>query len=216
MYSFEDEKEKRVCHGREEVPLMGKHRPSGDGMVRLRESGRWECRMVVSHKKNGDSIFHYVSSNTQKKMLDKLHRDMDAYWSADLSEESRNPGGRRPLLTQPGGTLTTGETKTYVGTRKIILPARQICCTSGGAAGHPVPRPPTYLCHPCPSLRRGWQAPLRLGHTNTSFALDTYAHVTEEMRRQAARVVGVYLPDIFGNELKPWQRAASGAAAAST
>lgn len=93
MYSFEDEKEKRVCHGREEVPLMGKHRPSGDGMVRLRESGRWECRMVVSHKKNGDSIFHYVSSNTQKKMLDKLHRDMDAYWSADLSEESRNPGG---------------------------------------------------------------------------------------------------------------------------
>lgn len=55
-----------------------------------------------------------------------------------------------------------------------------------------------------------------LGHTNASFTLDTYAHVTGEMQRQAARVVGDYLTDVFGKELKPWQRAPSGAAAAST
>ena len=54
-----------------------------------------------------------------------------------------------------------------------------------------------------------------LGHTNASFTLDTYAHVTGEMQHQAARVVGDYLTDVFGKELKPWQRT-SGAAAAST
>ena len=37
---------------------MSKRRPSGDGMVRKREDGRWEGRIVVGHKENGDSIFH--------------------------------------------------------------------------------------------------------------------------------------------------------------
>ena len=43
-----------------EVKNMGKRRPSGDGMVRKREDGRWEGRIVVGHKENGDSIFRYV------------------------------------------------------------------------------------------------------------------------------------------------------------
>ena len=29
---------------------MGKRRPSGDGMVRKRDDGRWEGRIVVGHK----------------------------------------------------------------------------------------------------------------------------------------------------------------------
>ena len=36
---------------------MGKRRPSGDGMVRKRDDGRWEGRIVVGHKANGDPIF---------------------------------------------------------------------------------------------------------------------------------------------------------------
>ena len=36
---------------------MAKRRPSGDGMVRKRDGGRWEGRIVVGHKENGDSIF---------------------------------------------------------------------------------------------------------------------------------------------------------------
>ena len=32
---------------------MAKRRPSGDGMVRKREDGRWEGRIVVGHKQNG-------------------------------------------------------------------------------------------------------------------------------------------------------------------
>ncbi len=39
---------------------MAKRRPSGDGMVRKRDDGRWEGRIVVGHKENGDSIFRYV------------------------------------------------------------------------------------------------------------------------------------------------------------
>lgn len=35
---------------------MAKRRPSGDGMVRKREDGRREGRIVVGHKDNGDSI----------------------------------------------------------------------------------------------------------------------------------------------------------------
>ena len=38
---------------------MAKRRPSGDGMVRKRDDGRWEGRIVVGHKDNGDSIFRY-------------------------------------------------------------------------------------------------------------------------------------------------------------
>ena len=36
---------------------MAKRRPSGDGMVRKREDGRWEGRIVVGHKQNGEPIF---------------------------------------------------------------------------------------------------------------------------------------------------------------
>lgn len=45
-----------------------------------------------------------------------------------------------------------------------------------------------------------------LGHTNASFTMDTYAHVTTEMHYKAAGIVGEYLEDIFGKELKPWER----------
>ena len=45
---------------------MAKRRPSGDGMVRKREDGRWEGRIVVGHKENGEPIFRYVLAKTQK------------------------------------------------------------------------------------------------------------------------------------------------------
>ena len=68
---------------------MAKRRPSGDGMVRKREDGRWEGRIVVGHKDNGDSIFHYVSAKTQKALLEKLHKSIDEYDGAELTEDSR-------------------------------------------------------------------------------------------------------------------------------
>ena len=68
---------------------MSKRRPSGDGMVRKREDGRWEGRIVVGHKQNGEPIFRYVLAKTQKELLAKLHRDMDLYQDAQLTEDSR-------------------------------------------------------------------------------------------------------------------------------
>ena len=49
---------------------MGKRRPSGDGMVRKRDDGRWEGRIVVGHKANGDPIFRHVYAKTQKALTD--------------------------------------------------------------------------------------------------------------------------------------------------
>ncbi|RHR08187.1 site-specific integrase [Pseudoflavonifractor sp. AF19-9AC] len=67
---------------------MGKRRPSGDGMVRKREDGRWEGRIVVGHKANGDSIFRYIYADTQKELTAKLRQNINAYQGVDLTEES--------------------------------------------------------------------------------------------------------------------------------
>ena len=68
---------------------MGKRRPSGDGMVRKRDDGRWEGRIVVGHKENGDSIFRYIYADTQKELTAKLRQNIDIYQGIDLAEQSR-------------------------------------------------------------------------------------------------------------------------------
>ena len=68
---------------------MAKRRPSGDGMVRKRDDGRWEGRIVVGHKKNGAPIFHHVYANTQKELTDKLHQSIERYQDVELTEDSR-------------------------------------------------------------------------------------------------------------------------------
>ena len=45
----------------------------------------------------------------------------------------------------------------------------------------------------------------RYGFFNASFTLDTYTHVTSDMQKQACGIVGGFMEDIFGKELKPWQ-----------
>ena len=72
---------------------MAKRRPSGDGMVRKRADGRWEGRIVIGHKDNGDSIFRYCSAVTQKELLRKLHQDIEEYRDVDLCEDSKMPLG---------------------------------------------------------------------------------------------------------------------------
>ncbi len=67
---------------------MAKRRPSGDGMVRKLESGRWQARIVVGHKDNGDPIFRYAYGATQKEMTGKLHQLIGAYQGAELTEAS--------------------------------------------------------------------------------------------------------------------------------
>ena len=62
-----------LCVAERRRKAMAKRRPSGDGMVRKREDGRWEGRIVVGHKENGDSIFRYVYADTQKEQIGRAH-----------------------------------------------------------------------------------------------------------------------------------------------
>ena len=45
-----------------------------------------------------------------------------------------------------------------------------------------------------------------LGHTNASFTLDTYTHVTPDMQQEASHIVGGFLENLLGKDLKPWQK----------
>ena len=38
---------------------MAKRRPAGDGMVRKRDDGRWEGRIVIGHRENGEPLFRW-------------------------------------------------------------------------------------------------------------------------------------------------------------
>ena len=402
---------------------MGKRRPSGDGMVRKREDGRWEGRIVIGHKENGDPIFRYLSAGSQKALVERLSRERNIYQGVDLTEDSRMTLGewldrwleervapsvrestlesyryhirhhikprlgskpigkitaddvqklyreiqncgriqedpvwghalsgstvrrlhgvfhmamraavrahlipknptegvtlpkketvpkqvlndaqlerfmkevqndpiwhdffytelttglrqgeicglmwsdfdeahgtlsvRRTLHIQKGGRLVTGETKTGTGKRTITLPPS----TAGLLAQRkkssysqwifPNPLRPEQPANPNAAynhlktlLKRAGLPSIRfhdlrhtfathalasgvdaktlsgiLGHTQASFTLDTYTHVTGDMQRQAAQVMDTFMTDIFGKELAPWQREENQAAAAST
>ncbi len=68
---------------------MAKRRPSGDGMVRKRSDGRWEGRIVVGHKENGKPIFRYLSTKTQKDLLEKLRAEKEKYLGVEITEQSK-------------------------------------------------------------------------------------------------------------------------------
>ena len=384
---------------------MAKRRPSGDGMVRKRDDGRWEGRIVVGHKENGDSIFRYVYAPTQKELSAKLRQHIDSYQGADLTEQSRmtlsewlnqwlenmadtlrpntlrnyrsyienhirpglgnkqlsritpkdvqrfyeklsdclasgtvrrihttlhgalkaaqqahliasNPTEQiiapkfsyrakqvltdeqldvfmrviaedeiwcdffytelttglrrgeicglkwedfdevagtlkvcRTVYREAGGELTAGDTKTNAGTRKILLPASTAAVLSerkesalsewifpnllkpeqptdpGSAyrqlkvllkrAGLPNIRfhdlRHTFATH---ALASGVDVKTLsgiLGHTRAAFTLDTYTHTTGDMQKRASEVVGNFLTDIFGEELRPWEESARAA-----
>ena len=401
---------------------MAKRRPSGDGMVRKREDGRWEGRIVVGHKENGDSIFRYIYADNQKELTAKLRQNIDAYQGVDLTEDCRmtlaewldrwleqmaltlrpstleqhrgnfdrhvkpylgqkkltqltaadlrelyrtllergrigprrdsgpglspttvrgihaalhqalraavdqglmpgNPAeqaeppkiahkalcilsqeqmeiflaatdrdpvwrdffytelttglrlgeicglmwsdfdGRKGTLSvsrtlhkEKGGRLVAGDTKTYAGTRKILLPSttaerlaeQKKHSYSQWIFSNPLhPEAPlnpstayrqlkkilretglpelrfhdlrhTFATHALASVVDAKTLSGILGHTKASFTLDTYTHTTGDMQKRAAEIVGGFLTDYLGEEMKPWQGAESAATAAST
>ena len=174
-------------------------------------------------------------------------------WS-DFDEAHGTLSVRRTLHIQKGGRLVTGETKTGTGKRTITLPPS----TAGLLAQRkkssysqwifPNPLRPEQPANPNAAynhlktlLKRAGLPSIRfhdlrhtfathalasgvdaktlsgiLGHTQASFTLDTYTHVTGDMQRQAAQVMDAFMTDIFGKELAPWQREENQAAAAST
>ena len=62
----------------------------------------------------------------------------------------------------------------------------------------------TFATH---SIRSGVDAKTLsniLGHTNASFTLDTYTHVTTEMQDRASEIVGNFMEELLGKDLMPW------------
>ena len=112
---------------------MSKRRPSGDGMVRRRDDGRWEGRIVVGHKSDGNPIFRYVYGKTQKELLDKLHRSIEVYDGAELTEDSSltlgawldrwmdeyAPATSRPSTLQGYRSYAANYIKPFLGKKKI-------------------------------------------------------------------------------------------------
>lgn len=90
---------------------MAKRRPAGDGMVRRREDGRWEGRIVIGHRENGEPLFRHVYAKTQKALLDKLHQNIECYRDVELTEDSWMTLGQwldRWLTEYKAGTVRPG------------------------------------------------------------------------------------------------------------
>ena len=95
---------------------MAKRRPSGNGMVRKREDGRWEGRIVIGHRENGEPLFRHVYAKTQKALLDKLHQNIECYRDVELTEDSRMTLGQwldRWLTEYKAGTVRPGTLEGY-------------------------------------------------------------------------------------------------------
>ena len=95
---------------------MAKRRPAGDGMVRKREDGRWEGRIVIGHKENGEPLFRHVYAKSQKALLDKLHQNIECYRDVELTEDSRMTLGEwldRWLAEYKAGTVRPGTLEGY-------------------------------------------------------------------------------------------------------
>ena len=171
-------------------------------------------------------------------------------WS-DFDERGGTLKISRTLHKEKGGRLVAGDTKTYAGTRKIVLPpstaellrARKKKSFSPWIFHDPLrPEAPIdpnsayrqlkkFLSDAClPNIRfhdlrhtfsthalaSGVDAKTLsgiLGHTKASFTLDTYTHTTGDMQKRAADIVGGFLTDYLGEEMKPWQNAENAATA---
>ena len=95
---------------------MAKRRPAGDGMVRRRDDGRWEGRIVIGHRENGEPLFRHVYAKTQKALLDKLHQNIECYRDVELTEDSRMTLGQwldRWLTKYKAGTVRPGTLEGY-------------------------------------------------------------------------------------------------------
>ena len=95
---------------------MSKRRPVGDGMVRKRDDGRWEGRIVIGHRENGEPLFRHVYAKTQKVLLDKLHQNIECYRDVELTEDSRMTLSEwldRWLAEYKAGTVRPGTLKSY-------------------------------------------------------------------------------------------------------
>ena len=88
---------------------MAKRRPSGDGMVRKREDGRWEGRFVVGRDERGVPVTKNVLARTKAECAAKLK---------ELRERLEAPA---PEPARPGITLGAWLDRWYQEYKKANL-----------------------------------------------------------------------------------------------
>ena len=88
---------------------MAKRRPSGDGMVRKREDGRWEGRYVISRDEKGFPVTRNVLAKTRAECAAKLEQ---------LRESLQEPVNNQP---KPGVLLRDWLNLWYQGYKKANL-----------------------------------------------------------------------------------------------
>ena len=74
---------------------MAKRRPSGDGMVRKREDGRWEGRYTAGRApETGRVIYKNVLGKTQAEAKAKLKVAIEASKSLDMTKAGQYTVGQ--------------------------------------------------------------------------------------------------------------------------
>ena len=211
---------------------MAKKRKAGDGLIRQRADGRWEGRYVVGYDDHGypktKAVFGKSKRECAEKLAalktqlggipsDKLRPEMRfADWLDHWYETHCKPNIRtstqsgyedrirlhiKPELGEiPLNRLTQNDLQQFYARLKTLLEEAGLPSIRFHDLRH------TFATH---ALTSGVDAKTLagiLGHTNASFTLDTYTHVTPDMREAAGGIVGGFMEDLFGKELKPWQR----------
>ncbi len=68
---------------------MAKRRANGDGTLRKRDDGRWEGRLVVGTKKNGQTLYKGFTNKSQKEVLAQMNLFKEKLKGAVLCEDYR-------------------------------------------------------------------------------------------------------------------------------
>ena len=81
---------------------MAKRRPSGDGMVRKRDDGRWEGRVVISYANKGEcveklnALKNTVTPTTAVKVrLDMPFGEWVEFWYKNYNKPMLRPSSQR-------------------------------------------------------------------------------------------------------------------------
>ena len=96
---------------------MSKRRPVGDGMVRKRDDGRWEGRIVIGHRENGEPhVPSYLRQDAKGTDWTSSTRTSSATSDVELTEDSRMTLSEwldRWLAEYKAGTVRPGTLKSY-------------------------------------------------------------------------------------------------------
>ena len=186
---------------------MAKRRPSGEGMVRKREDRRWEGRIVVGHKNNGNPIYRYVLAKTQTDLNFKtgelqITRQVNVVHGESIISEPKTKSSIRTIILPPSLRKILSEYKKTVESEWIfpspiddtkprnpsaVRKRMQIILERAGCKKvrfHDLRHTFSTM-----ALENGMDIKTlsaTLGHISSETTIDIYSHITDTMKKQAS------------------------------